>query len=87
MVSLPPSLVLQDFERRNIVRVPGTAVFLTGQSAGTPSALLHNIKHNKMVHERNFFLTLMTEEIPHVPEAERATVEELGAAEAQPRAR
>jgi KUP system potassium uptake protein len=77
-VSLAPALVLQDFERRNIHRVPGTAVFLTGQANGTPSALLHNIKHNKMVHERNLFVTLVTEEIPHVPEPERATVEELG---------
>jgi KUP system potassium uptake protein len=77
-VALPPALVFQDFERRNIRRVPGTAVFLTSQRTGTPSALLHNIKHNRMVHERNLFVTLVTEEIPHVPERERAAVEELG---------
>jgi KUP system potassium uptake protein len=76
--SVPPSMILGDFERRKICRVPGTAVFLTGQTAGTPSALLHNIKHNKMIHERNLFLTLVTEEIPHVPEEKRAVVEELG---------
>ena len=75
--SVPPSVILEDFERRSICRVPGTAVFLTGQTGGTPSALLHNLKHNKMIHERNIFLTLLTEKIPHVPEAERATVEEL----------
>jgi KUP system potassium uptake protein len=76
--SIPPALVLADLERRNIHRVPGTAVFLTGQTTGTPAAFLHNIKHNKMVHERNLFLTLVTEEIPHVPERERITVEDLG---------
>lgn len=76
--SISPALVLADLERRNIPRVPGTAVFLTGQTAGTPSAFLHNVKHNKMVHERNLFVTLVTEEIPHVPEHERIAVEELG---------
>ena len=77
--SVPASVILEDFERRKICRVPGTAVFLTGQTGGTPSALLHNLKHNKMIHERNIFLTLLTEKIPHVPEQERATIEELHA--------
>jgi KUP system potassium uptake protein len=75
--SVPASVILEDFERRKICRVPGTAVFLTGQTGGTPSALLHNLKHNKMIHERNIFLTLLTEKIPHVPEPERAKIEEL----------
>lgn len=75
--SVPAAVILEDFERRNIRRVPGTAVFLTGQTGGAPSALLHNLKHNKMIHQRNLFLTLVTEKVPHVPEAERAAVEEL----------
>ena len=75
--SVPADVILEDFERRNISRVPGTAVFLTGQTRGTPSSLLHNLKHNKMIHQRNIFLTLRTEKVPHVREAERATVEEL----------
>lgn len=75
--SVPAAVILEDFENRKICRVPGTAVFLTGRTGGTPSALLHNLKHNKMIHERNIFLTLATEKIPHVPEVERAAVEEL----------
>ena len=77
-VSLPPQLVIRDIEARGILRVPGTAVFLTGQANGTPPALLHNLKHNRVVHEENVFLTVRTEEVPHVPEAERCRVEDLG---------
>ncbi|MFP5288527.1 MAG: potassium transporter Kup, partial [Thermoanaerobaculia bacterium] len=77
-VSLPPRLVIEDVARRGIRRAPGTAVFLTGQATGTPPALLHNLKHNKVVHERNLFLTVRTEEVPHVAGEERTTVEELG---------
>ncbi len=76
--SLPPAAVIADVARRGVLRVPGTAVFLTGQAAGTPPALLHNLKHNHVVHERNVFVTVSTEEVPHVPEAGRAAVEDLG---------
>jgi KUP system potassium uptake protein len=76
--ALPPQAVIEDVARQDIPRTPGTAVFLTGQTTGTPPALLHNLKHNRVVHERNIFLTVQTEEIPHVAEAERSTVEELG---------
>jgi KUP system potassium uptake protein len=77
-VSLPPQLVIDDVARRGIPRTPGTAVFLTGQATGTPPALLHNLKHNRVVHDRNLFLTVRNEEVPHVPEAERLSIEELG---------
>jgi KUP system potassium uptake protein len=77
-VSLPPQLVIDDVALRGIPRTPGTAVFLTGQATGTPPALLHNLKHNRVVHDRNLFLTVRNEEVPHVPEAERISVEELG---------
>ncbi|HWN42651.1 MAG TPA: potassium transporter Kup [Thermoanaerobaculia bacterium] len=76
-VSLAPQLVIEDVVRRGIPRTPGTAVFLTGQETGTPPALLHNLKHNRVVHDRNLFLTVRVEEIPHVSEAERFSVEEL----------
>jgi KUP system potassium uptake protein len=76
--SLPPRLVIDDVALRGIPRTPGTAVFLTGQATGTPPALLHNLKHNRVVHDRNVFLTVRNEEVPHVPEAERSSVEELG---------
>ncbi|HYU35342.1 MAG TPA: potassium transporter Kup [Thermoanaerobaculia bacterium] len=77
-VSLPLELVIADVVRRGLHRVPGTAVFLTGQASGTPPALLHNLKHNKVIHEQNVVLTVVTEEIPHVAAKERTVVEELG---------
>ncbi|MEA2558783.1 MAG: system potassium uptake protein [Acidobacteriota bacterium] len=77
-VSLPPQLVIDDVALRGIPRTPGTAVFLTGQATGTPPALLHNLKHNRVVHDRNLFLTVRNEEVPHVSEAERFSIEELG---------
>jgi len=59
-------------------RMPGTAVFMDSNPQGTPHALLHNLEHNKMLHERVVFLTVVTREIPYVPEEERAGVESLG---------
>jgi KUP system potassium uptake protein len=58
-------------------RVPGTAIFLTGDPQGAPTALLHNLKHNKIIHERNIILTIRTEGTPRVPADERVTIEEL----------
>ncbi len=75
--SLPIDLFLPDLETSTLPRVPGTAVFLTGDPAGTPPALLHNIKHNKIVHERTILLTLITEDVPYVVEDERITVKAL----------
>jgi KUP system potassium uptake protein len=75
--AVPAEVLLEDFERRKICRVPGTAIFLTGRTGGVPSSLLHNLKHNKMIHQRNVFLTLRTEKVPHVPEAERTVIEEM----------
>ena len=59
-------------------RVPGTAVFLRGGSEGVPRAMLHNLSHNKVLHERVIFLTVHNEEIPWMPPAERVHVETLG---------
>jgi KUP system potassium uptake protein len=75
--ALPIDLFLPDLETSTLPRVPGTAVFLTGDPAGTPLALLHNIKHNKCVHERTILLTLITEDVPYVTESERVTVKAL----------
>jgi KUP system potassium uptake protein len=58
-------------------RVPGTAIFLTGNPDGAPTALLHNLKHNKIIHERNIILTIRTEQMPRVPPESRATITEL----------
>ena len=62
----------------SVTRVPGTSVFLSGTTEGVPHALLHNLKHNRVVHERVVFLTVITEEVPHVPESERLSVTHLG---------
>jgi KUP system potassium uptake protein len=60
------------------LRVPGTAVFMTGTTATVPSAMLHNLKHNKVLHERVMFLTVTTRDVPFVPRAERVEVQWLG---------
>jgi KUP system potassium uptake protein len=60
------------------VRVPGTAIFLRGESDGVPHALLHNLSHNKVLHERVVFLTVHIREEPYVPSSEQATVIPLG---------
>src|SRR5690606_23405666 len=52
-------------------RVPGTAVFMTSTAEGVPHALLHNLKHNKVLHERVVTLTVVIEEVPYVDEEER----------------
>jgi KUP system potassium uptake protein len=64
----------------SIPRVSGTAVFLASSAEGVPSALLHNIKHNKVLHERVLILTVMVEQVPHIPEEEeeRIDLDELG---------
>ena len=60
--------------RTSRLRVPGTAVFMTAQPHGTPPALMHNLRHNKVLHERVIILTVRTTQTPHVPPAERLTV-------------
>ncbi|KFC62198.1 putative potassium transport system protein kup [Massilia sp. LC238] len=59
-------------------RVPGTALFLRGESDGVPHALLHNLSHNKVLHERVVFLTVHMREVPWVPAEEQVAVVELG---------
>ena len=57
--------------------VPGTAIFLTSVPDRTPSVLLHNIKHNHVLHERNVILTVWTEEKPYVPDRDRIEIKSL----------
>ncbi|WP_338245449.1 potassium transporter Kup [Aurantiacibacter hainanensis] len=64
--------------RGSTARVPGTAIFMNSGSKGTPSALLHNIKHNKVLHERVIVLTVQIADVPYVDESERCSIEELG---------
>jgi KUP system potassium uptake protein len=58
-------------------RVPGTAVFMTANIAAVPNALLHNLKHNKVLHERVVLMTVHTEDIPSVAEEQRVEIHHL----------
>ena len=60
------------------IRVPGTAVFMTAQPRGIPPALAHNLRHNKMLHERVVLLTVSTAPVPHVAEDHRITADVIG---------
>ena len=60
------------------IRVPGTAIYLRGETDGVPHAMLHNLAHNKVLHERVIFLTVKIHEVPWVPLAERVRVYTLG---------
>lgn len=59
-------------------RVPGTAVFMTSTPEGVPHALLHNLKHNKVLHERVILLTVKIADVPFVPEEKRVKIDDLG---------
>ncbi|HEY5782209.1 MAG TPA: potassium transporter Kup [Lysobacter sp.] len=59
-------------------RVPGTAVFMTADKGVIPHALLHNLKHNKVLHERNVFLTVDTLNVPYAPRDKRLKIETIG---------
>jgi KUP system potassium uptake protein len=59
------------------VRVPGTAIFMTADPGVVPHALMHNLKHNKVLHERNVFLTVETLAIPYAARGERLKIEEI----------
>ena len=60
------------------VRVDGTAVFLTSELGTVPNALLHNLKHNKVLHAQNLFVSVRHHEVPWVPMQQRLEVEDLG---------
>jgi KUP system potassium uptake protein len=76
-VSLPLDLFLDDVAQNPPVRVPGTAIFMAGNPQGTPLALLHNLKHNKILHQRTVLLNLTAQEVAHVDPAARVRVEPL----------
>jgi KUP system potassium uptake protein len=76
------ALPLQDFITQTLAqpvrRVPGTAIFMNGSASKTPPALLHNLAHNKILHDRVIFVTVKTEQVPQVPAEERFEVEAFG---------
>jgi KUP system potassium uptake protein len=59
-------------------RVPGTAIFMASAASGVPSALLHNIKHNRILHERVIILTVQIEDVPYVVSSDRIICKDLG---------
>ena len=75
--SLPLKSFLARLPQSRTIRVPGIAVFMTGQADYVPHALLHNLKHNKVLHERVLFVTVINEDIPRVSEERRREVQVL----------
>ena len=74
---LPIDLLLADLENRKTVRVPGMAVFMTREPEGAPVVLLHHLKHNKVLHEQVVLLSILSEEVPEIPDTDRITIKKL----------
>ena len=75
--SLPMEIFIKS-AAPSAARVPGTAVFMTSSASGVPHALLHNLKHNKVLHERIILLTVRIEDVPYVPEEKRIEQRDYG---------
>jgi KUP system potassium uptake protein len=75
--SVPLVDLMEILAARQPHRAPGTAIFLTSDTEMTPVALMHNLKHNKVLHEKNVILTVVTAESPRVPEENRVTIERV----------
>src|SRR5436189_5683938 len=75
--SLPMEIFIKS-AAPSAARVPGTAVFMTSSATGVPHALLHNLKHNKVLHERVILLTVRIEAVPYVTTDKRLEVKEYG---------
>ncbi|MGD8321648.1 MAG: potassium transporter Kup [Gemmatimonadota bacterium] len=75
---IPTEDFLRSIQAHPPPRVPGTAIFMTSNPHGVPSALLHNLKHNKVLHERVFILTIEIEDRPRVREPDRLEVRDMG---------
>ena len=71
---VPLDALLKSLEKKPPHIVPGTAVFLTSDPEFAPTALLHNLKHNKVLHEQNVILTIVTADTPRVQESDRVTL-------------
>ncbi len=75
--SMPLAPFLARLPQSRIIRVPGVAVFMTGNPDYVPTSLLHNLKHNKVLHENVLFVTVQTEDVPEVSQRRRSEVAEL----------
>ncbi len=76
--SLPLGVFLADIETSRPYRVPGVAVFLSSTRRGTPNVLLHHFKHNKVLHQQVVILSITTDAIPEVPEADKVRIKSFG---------
>jgi KUP system potassium uptake protein len=75
--ALPLADLIETLRPDKPARVPGTAIYMTARVDNVPAALLHNMKHNKILHERNVLMTVHTEDVPRLPEAERLEIHHL----------
>jgi KUP system potassium uptake protein len=71
---VPLDTLLRSLEKKPPHLVPGTAVFLTSDPTAAPTALMHNLKHNKILHEKNVVLTIVTADTPRVREEDRVNI-------------
>ena len=74
---LPMKNLIDDLEKNPPLRVKGVAVFMSSNPSGVPRTLLHNLKHNRVLHEHVIILTVLNDEIPRVPAHERLEVQEI----------
>jgi KUP system potassium uptake protein len=75
--SIPTRELIRMLEKSKPTRVPGTAIFLTSDPEVAPSSLMHNLKHNKVLHERVILMSVRTENTPRVPAASRYEIEKI----------
>ncbi|WP_395718284.1 potassium transporter Kup [Prosthecobacter sp.] len=76
--AISQELLIESLASGKVVKVPGTAIFMTSTHGRTPVALLHSLKHYQAIHQRVIFMTLITEDEPWVPPSRRVEVEKLG---------
>jgi KUP system potassium uptake protein len=72
---VPLAFLVENLSKKKPIIVPGTAVFLTSDIEGAPTALLHSLKHYKVLHEHNVILTVLTADTPRVPDDEKVTID------------
>ena len=75
--AIPTRELVRMLEKSKPTRVPGTAIFLTADAESAPTSLMHNLKHNKVLHERVFVVSVNTENLPRVPGEHRYEIEKL----------
>jgi KUP system potassium uptake protein len=74
---VPLDTLVKSLEKKPPHYVQGTAVFLTSDPTSAPTALMHNLKHNKILHEHNVILTIVTSDTPRVPEEDRVVMSQI----------